>query len=115
MDGENRRKDRGPTGSGILELVFREWKQQSIRHRPDSARSPPPIVHQPEGFQPKGFGGWLIFPAFQTLISPPYSAWGAFHFLQLTREPSFVFSSYKGLILYSLLFPRFLLLVGVLS
>jgi hypothetical protein len=62
--------------------------------RPDSVNSPP-IVRQP-----KGFGGWLIIPAFHTLTMPLFYAWSALDFLQETRAPSF--STYKGLILYNL-------------
>jgi hypothetical protein len=98
LDGENRREDQDPTGSGILELIFREWKQQSVCHRPDSTNSPP-IVRQPEGF-----GGWLIFPAFNTLIAPLAQALIAFNFLQMTRATWFPTSpsSSKGLILFNL-------------
>jgi hypothetical protein len=97
LDGENRREDQGPPGSG-LELVFREWKQQSPCHRPDSTNSPP-IVRQP-----KGFGGWLIIPAFQTLIAPLVYALIFFNFLQMTHAPWFSTnsSSNKGLILFNL-------------
>jgi hypothetical protein len=65
----------------------------------------PAIVDQPKGFQPKGFGGWLIVPALQTLFGPLVYASLTFQFLQTTRAPSFptIPSSNKGLILFSLI------------
>ena len=59
----------------------------------------PPIVRQP-----KGFGGWLIIPAFQTLIAPLVYALIFFNFLQMTHAPWFSTnsSSNKGLILFNL-------------